>query len=170
MADRVPLSKLAHFTHRSELSLRTYLQVGSFDDSHADETAPPIGSVNLVQAIELHVASDLMRMCPSRTDMVQLTKIVMREFRRPRDECPALFAYDPARGRSHIEFSRSVDMGALSYRLTADAHPHPGQGFARDDIGVTSSGFVVIDLREIVRRVCEAGALSAGPERDPKII
>lgn len=156
MAERIPLSKIAKLTERSESSLLTYLQVGSFDENHADETAPVVSDVNVVQAIELHVASDLMRMCPSRIDMVRLTKLVMREFRRPRDEFPALFAFDPASGRSHIEFSRSVDMGALSYRLTANAHPHPGQGFAREDIGVTSSGFVVIDLREIVRRVNEA--------------
>lgn len=76
MADRVPLSKLAHFTHRTEASLRTYLQVGSFDESHADETAPVVNDVGLVDAIELHVASDLMRMCPERTDMVRLTKRV----------------------------------------------------------------------------------------------
>jgi len=156
MAERIPLSKLAHFTQRSKLSLQTYLQVGSFDESHADEAAPVVSDVGLVQAIELHVASDLARMCSSRSDMVRLTKLVMRGFHRPRDEFPALFAFDPASGRSHIEFSRTVDMGALSYRLTANAHPHPGRGFARDELGVTSSGFVVIDLKEIVRRVFEA--------------
>lgn len=156
MTDRIPLSKLSHFTQRTEASLRAYLQVGSFDESHADETAPPISDVGLVQAIELHVASDLMRMCPARTDMVRLTKRVMREFSRPRDAFPALFAFDPASERSHIEFSRSVDMGALSYRLTADAHPHHGQGFARDDLGATSSGFLMLDLQEIVRRMIEA--------------
>jgi hypothetical protein len=155
MAERIPLSKLTKFTQRSKLSLQTYLQVGSFDESHVP-AAPSTDNVSLVQAIELHVASDLMRMCRSRTDMVRLTKLVMREFSRPRDEFPALIAYDPASGRSHIEFSRSVDMGALSYRLTANAHPHPGQGFAREDIGVTSSGFVVLDLKEIIRRVGEA--------------
>lgn len=117
MAERIPISKLAKLTQRTESSLRAYLQVGSFDESHADETASPIS---------------------------------------PREAFPALFACDPASGRSHIEFSRSVEMGALSYRLTADAHPHPGQGFARDDIGVTSSGFVVLDLVEITRRVFEA--------------
>lgn len=162
MADRIPLSKLATFTQRTEASLRTYVQCGSFDEALIDEAAPVVSDVGLVQAIELHVASDLMRMCPSRTDMVRLTKIVMREFRRPSDEYPALFAFDPASERSHIEFSRSVDMGALSYRLTANAHPHPGQGFARDDLGVTSSGFLVIDLKEIIRRVVEADKEARG--------
>lgn len=170
MADRIPLFNLAHFTQRSQKSLQTYLQVGSFDESRADETALPISDVSLIEAIELHVASDLMRMCPARIDMMRLTKRVMREFSRPRDALPALFAFDPASERSHIEFSRLIPMQDLSYKLTADAHPHPGQGFARDDLGVTSSGFVVIDLTEIVRRVCEAGAMCAGPERDPKII
>ena len=153
MAERIPLSKLAKLTQRTEASLCAYLQVKSFDESHA---GAPEQHVTAVKAIELLIASDLERMCPSRVERVRLVKCVMAEFSRPRDAFPALFAFDPASGRSHIEFSRSVEMGALSYRLTADAHPHPGQGFATEDIGITSSGFITLDLKEITRRVFEA--------------
>ncbi|AHB49783.1 hypothetical protein W911_00230 [Hyphomicrobium nitrativorans NL23] len=153
MAERIPLSKLAKLTQRSPAELSAYLNVKAFDESHA---GAPEQHVTAVKAIELLIASDLERMCPSRVERVRLVNRVMADFSRPRDAYPALFAFDPASGRSHIEFSRSVDMGALSYRLTADAHPHPGQGFARADIGVTSSGFIVLDLAEITRRVFEA--------------
>lgn len=162
MAERIPLSEIAKLTQRSELSLQTYLQVGSFDESHADEAAP-VTEVTALQALELHIASDLMRMCPARTDMVRLTKRVMREFSRPSEAYPALFAYDPASERGHIEFSNAVKAGDLSYRLTAMSHPHPGQGFAREDVGITSSGFVVLDLKEIIRRVEEAARETSEP-------
>lgn len=153
MAERISLSKLAKLAQRSEPSLQAYLHAKTFDESHA---GAPEQHVTAVKAIELLVASDLERMCASRVDRVRLVKCLMAEFSRPRDAFPALFAFDPASGRSHIEFSRSVDMGSLSYRLTANAHPHPGQGFARDDLGITSSGFIVLDLGEIIRRVFEA--------------
>lgn len=156
MADRVPISKLAKLTQRTELSLQTYLQVGSFDESHADAAAKTMADLSALKAIELLVASDLMRMCPSRVDMVRLTKRVMREFSRPKDQFPAYFAFDPASERSHVEFDATASIGSISYKLTAMAHPHPGQGFARDDLGITSSGFVVLDMTEIVRRVFEA--------------
>lgn len=153
MVERIPLCSLAKLTQHAEASLCAYLQVKSFDESHA---GAPEQYVTAIKAIELLIASDLERMCPLRVERVRLVKCVMSEFSRPRDAFPALFAFDPASGRSHIEFSRSVEMGALSCRLTADAHPHPSQGFATEDIGITSSGFITLDLKEITRRVFEA--------------
>ena len=160
----LPLDTLAALTGRSASEVRTYLQVKSFDEAHATDAI--VAPVEIPVALEVVVASTLARMCPSRGEMVRLTKKAMREIKR--DPRPELFAFDPLTDRATVAFDAEIDVAALAHKLSADATFFPHSGFVRDDDGgLPPMGWVTLNLKQICDRVFYAVAVGA-VQRLPK--